>query len=182
MAITTHSSLPDLIQAGDTLQITESLSSYSAASWTLHYRISGNGEVYNLDFTASGTDHTLTTTAATTGKWKAGEYVFQKYVDNTSGERKTLSHGQVRINPNIGEQDPELDQWRQIYKDAKAGLAELAAGRTTSFSISGQSFTKLNLDELVRFVRVARKEVKDLERETKMAAGLGNRRRISFRM
>ncbi len=181
MAVTTHSSLPATIQAGDTLTITESISQYSAASWTLHYAITGNGKVYKLDFTASGTDHTLTTTAAVTGSWKAGEYVYHKYVDNTSGERVTISKGQLRIQPNIGEQDPDLDQWREIHTRAKDGLVELAKGRTVSFSVAGQSFTLLSMDEAVRLERIAKRKVRDLEREAKMAAGLGSRRRISFR-
>ncbi len=183
MAILTHASLPADIQAGDTLQVTVSLPEYLPANnWVLYYVLSGGGNTYKLTSTTSGTSHAIVESAATTGKWKSGEYVFQKYVENTSGERRTIGVGSTRILPHIAEQDPDIDQWRQIHSHARDGLVELAKGRTVSFSVGGQSFTLLTMDEAIRLERVAKRKVRDLERTAKMAAGLGNRRRISTRM
>ncbi|MDB4312126.1 hypothetical protein N9937_01720 [bacterium] len=197
MAVTTHTGIPTEIQAGDTFLLNLTLAGYSAASWKAYITLSGGGNVYRMVSSASGTVHAFSESSATTGSWAAGEYVYQLYVEDLSGngQRVTLSGvlgfegfgygrqraGSIRILPNIAVQDPDLEYSRKVLASLKAAVEGRAIDGVESYSLGGTSITKMDSAELLRWERIFTKRVKDLEREAKMSAGVGSSRRIQFR-
>lgn len=95
MSITALTVEPAEIRAGDTISWLISVSDYPASSgWTLKYQFSNASATFTITSTASGADHAVAVTAATTDDYAAGTYQVLKYVEKGAGaslERVTLA-------------------------------------------------------------------------------------------
>ena len=71
--IPTHE--PAGIQAGDTIKWIKTINNYSAADgWALSYRLINSNGKFDISSTASGADHLVTISAATTANYFPGDY------------------------------------------------------------------------------------------------------------
>jgi hypothetical protein len=100
---------PSVIVAGDTLAWTKTLADYSAADgWVLSYVLTLASVAPSniaITATASGSDHAISVTAATTAAYVAGTYHWASYVTKAA-ERYTLESGTVVISPNPASVSP----------------------------------------------------------------------------
>ena len=92
---------PSRVTAGDTVAWTKSLSDYPAtASWVLSYTLINNTAKITATATASGADHLVSITAATTANWTAGTYTWTAVVTK-GAERYTVGAGGITVSPNL---------------------------------------------------------------------------------
>lgn len=170
--------LPNSIVAGDTLEWTESANGYPAsAGWTLKYGLLGPaGAQETVASAADGDSHAFTVPKATTATWEPGAYVWTSYAESAT-ERFTVCTGTLNIlpDPAVAPADTWARQTLEAIQDALAG--RLASGRE-SFTINGQSISKIpaaQLEELLAAfeARVARED----EARKRLVTG-GKKRRV----
>lgn len=101
MSTPTPTTEPQALRAGDTVAWLRSLSDYPAsAGWVLTYTIlSPTAAAITLTATASGSDHAVAATAATTSGWPAGRRTWFARVTKGS-EAYTVAEGTLDILPN----------------------------------------------------------------------------------
>jgi hypothetical protein len=131
MAIATTE--PTRVVAGDTIAWTRSLADYPAPTYVLKYRFLNAAGKIDITAAASGTDHAVTVTAATSSAWTAGDYDWLAWVETGSGptaERYSVEEGRITVDPNkaaLNTYDGRTPA-RKIYE------ALLAAWQTASAS------------------------------------------------
>jgi hypothetical protein len=92
---------PSRVTAGDTVAWSKSLSDYPATdSWVLSYTLINSAHKITITATASGADHLVTESAATTADWNAGTYTWQAIVTKAA-ERYTVGQGTLVVAPDI---------------------------------------------------------------------------------
>ena len=66
---------PTQIRAGDSITWLKTLNDYPATdSWVLHYRLINSAGKFDVTATASGSDHLVSISAATSATYTAGKY------------------------------------------------------------------------------------------------------------
>ncbi|MEW6307135.1 MAG: hypothetical protein AB1705_27035 [Verrucomicrobiota bacterium] len=102
MAAETPTIEPALITAGSTATWKRSLSDYKASDgWTLKYRLRKSTSTnLSITSTASGDDHLISVSAATTAGWTTGKYAWYAFVESGS-QRFDVGEGflEVRADP-----------------------------------------------------------------------------------
>lgn len=92
---------PSSATAGDSISWTRTLPDYPAsAGWVLSYALLSSAGKITITGTASGSDHLISVSAATSSAWTAGTYAWQSYVTNGS-ERHLVSAGTIEIKANF---------------------------------------------------------------------------------
>jgi hypothetical protein len=92
---------PSYLTAGDTWTWSRSLSDYPAtAGWVLSYALTTRSARIAITASASGADHLVTVTAATTAGYAAGDYTWQAYV-TLSTQRYMVGNGSLTVRPNL---------------------------------------------------------------------------------
>lgn len=92
---------PSQIYAGDSIHFTKTLGDYSAATWTLSYRLlSQKGQTaIDIAATATGTGFDIAVASATTAAWTEGLYYLIGFV--TSGtDRVQVHRSEFTVLPN----------------------------------------------------------------------------------
>lgn len=87
MAAPVPTTEPTVIHAGDSIHFERDIDDYSAADWTLTYRLLSMAGAAAITFTAAadGSKFEITVTSAVTAAWTAGEYTLIGYLtDGTS--------------------------------------------------------------------------------------------------
>ena len=185
MAATTPTIEPTEVVAGDTVAWTKTVDDYSAAdSWVLKYYLRGPG-VINITATASGADHAVSVSAATTASWAPGNYVWESYVSKAS-ERFKVGEGRITVAANIELENGTIEirsQARRIL-DAHMTAYENRAGRLeNSYSLQavGRSFNYATHAELIAAIQFWQAEVKREEMAEAIARGEGTGKNILVR-
>ncbi len=178
---------PKRITAGDTVAWTKSLADYPAnAGWTLHYRLINSAGAIDLTGSASGSDHAITSDAATTETWPAGQYQWQAYVTKAA-ERYTVAVGQIVIAPNLAAASVGVD----VRTNAQTILDNLLAAYATASSTHAYVWQYEVAGRMMRFnlksdwlleINFWRREVAREARALRSAAGedLGNKTFVRF--
>jgi hypothetical protein len=97
------SRIPTRLRAGDTARWRLDLPDYPPADgWALAYTLVTTTGVISIVSAADGSAHLVEVPTATTAVWQAGRYTYQEYVTRT-GERVTLSTGEVLIEPDLSQ-------------------------------------------------------------------------------
>lgn len=122
---------PTQITAGDSLSWVRHLTAYPAGlGWVLHYVLLSAGKPpINIDSTASGDDHQIDLTAATTDGWAAASYRWTAYLTNDT-QRVTLGSGAVDVLPDPTKVDASYDPRSENQKILDAITAVLAGELT----------------------------------------------------
>jgi hypothetical protein len=152
MADTTLTAVPASMYAGDSLDLLISLADYPASDgWVLTYAFrKESGTAISLTSTASGANHLLSATAATTGGWVAGVYGGVGRVA-LGATVQTVWTGNLEVKPDLSTAGDNYDarSHNQICLDAiRAVLRGKATRDVLSTVIAGQSITRLSPAQL----------------------------------
>lgn len=184
--MTTPTTEPASLVAGDTILWQKSLPAYPAGVWTLKYRLINAAGKIDITATASGTDHRVSVAAATTAGWAAGVYTWQAFVE-AGGERYTVGSGQLTIKPNLAAQAGGFDARSTAKKaldDTRTALATWIAssGQITEYEIAGRRMKYASLADIEGRIRLLEREVAREQAAEKLASGLpaGNRVLVRF--
>lgn len=92
---------PSRVTAGDSISWLKSLSDYPAsAGWVLAYTFINSAAKITATATASGADHLVSISAATSAGWASGTYTWQSTVTKAA-ERYTVGTGAMVVSPNL---------------------------------------------------------------------------------
>lgn len=161
---------PTSVTAGDTVAWTRSLSDYPAsAGWVLSYALVAASIQYTITATASGDDHAVAVTAATTATWLPGEYAWQAVVTKTT-ERYTVGSGSLTILPNLAAQTAGLDTRSHARKtlDALEAWIESHDMAVADYQIAGRAMKYHSIPDLLKLRDTYKAEA---QREAIAAAG-----------
>lgn len=159
---------------GDTWSWTKTLSDYPAPTWTLTYYLRSREGEQSFAAAASGSDHLVTVTAATTAGYKAGRYALISVA--TSGtERHTVEKKELIVLPDpafLGAgQDPRSHS-RKVLESIEAVLEGRATKDQEEYTIGGRSLKRTPIEELMAMRNTYRAEVRA---EDNVARGGGNK-------
>lgn len=174
---------PAEIIAGDTLTWKKSLSDYPAPTYTLKYRLINAANKYDITAAASGDDHLVTVTAATSAGYAAGIYTWTSWVEKT-GERYTISNGTTLIKPNLAAQSAGYDTRSHIKKtlDSIEAAVEGRATRTDlRHMINGREVWHMSPEELIKWHSHYKQLYQQELQAEKIKNGLGTGRKILTR-
>jgi hypothetical protein len=185
---TTPTIEPATIVAGDTLTWQKSLADYPADTWTLKYRLLNATGKIDITATASGTDHLVSVSSATSAAYTAGDYDYLCWVEKGTGptaERVSVASGRITVKPNLaalntydGRSNARIiyEGLVTAYKAAVTSRAFVAeyeiAGRRMKFNGKADWLTELNYWKA---------QVAAEDRAEKIADGLGGGARVLVR-
>lgn len=184
-ATTQLSSEPIKFRAGDIVEWTKSLSSYSAADgWALSYRLVNESNAYTaISGVADGAGFVVTIPKATSAAYVAGVYTLFGWVSKGS-EQYEVYNGEVEVLVDLSALTAGYDTRPHVKKVLDA-LEAVIEGRATekekSLSIGGQAIELMTMAELrIEWNRYS-KYYQDYLAEQRIAAGKPSGRKILLR-
>jgi len=175
---------PVRITAGDTVTWQKSLSDYPAtAGWVLAYTLINSAAKINITSTASGADHAVAVTAATTAGWGAGIYTWVSTA-TMGAERHTVDQGSITIAPNLAA--ATTYDTRSTAKKALDSVNTLlesygAKAYMHSYEIAGRKQQFNSPGDFLAYRSRLMAEVGREDNATRLAAGLAPRNQLSVR-
>lgn len=174
-------SIPSTHVAGDSFRATLDASSYPPAQgWTAQLVLVGATRLVVAAATSGG-DHVVSADASTTAAWPPSTY--RAIAVYTRGaDRSSVDAGSVQVQP-----DPTAagTSARSLMTDAERALHDLEAawraytssGEFTvgEYQIAGRAMKFRSVDELLRALNAARRDVTSERAAKRVAAGLGPR-------
>jgi hypothetical protein len=156
---------PTTFRAGDSLTWQESLSAYPANDgWALKFRLLWpTGAAVEFNAPASGADHSISLTAATTATWPAGSAMLVAYVEK-GAQRATIASVAVTILPNLVTAT-NIDSRSVAVRSLAAALAAresyLASGKAhvTEYDIAGRTMKFRSAQDLNDLIEQLQREV-----------------------
>lgn len=183
MSVTTPTTEPTRITAGDTLKWTRTLADYPASdSWVLTYTfINAAAKLPAIVAAASGDDHAVTVAAATTGAYPAGWYDWRA-VASKAGESYTVATGRAQVLPGFGVAtlDARSDA-RQALEAIEATISGRATSATAEYEIAGRKLKYIPIPELLVLRDALRRDVAAEDAALGIANGRADNRRIYVR-
>lgn len=179
--MTTLTSVPADITAGDTLSWQITLGDYPAsASWVLHYTLISAANKYTLDGTASGDDHIIAATAAATASYVAGEYSWQAYVTKAA-ERYTVGTGSITIQPNLAALAGGYDNRSHVKKtlDAIESWLENKNPAVSEYEIAGRRMRYIPIPDLLKLRDRYKMELR--AEEAAKSSGIAGKNKLQVR-
>lgn len=175
---------PASVTAGDTVSWLKSLAAYPAsAGWVLAYTLINSANKYTATASASGADHLVSVSAATTAAWVAGTYSWQATVTN-GAERYTVGTGRMVVAPNMAAA-ATLDTRSSARKALEAVDALLeqygAKAYLQGFEIAGRRQQFHNPGEFLKFRDRLKAEVAREDNAARIRAGLAPKNKIAVR-
>lgn len=174
MAATVPTHEPTTHQAGDTLRFTKTLADYSAADYTLTYvLIAALPSVSKIVLTAttSGTDFSVSATAATTAQWTPGEYTIIGYVSDST-TRYEIYRNRITITPNIqSEELGYLDTqtyWEKVRDKLREVIQAGVIREVIRYSFNGVSTEVVTMKDAFDALAYAESKVKQEHNAGKM--------------
>lgn len=189
MAQTEPTTEPALVTAGDTIVWRRSLADYPAsAGWVLKYRLINAGAKYDITAAASGDEHRVSVTAATSATWTAGDYAWTAWVEGSSSERYTVGTGQLTVKPNLAAVSAAGFDTRSAAQQALDGLKAAlktyvsSRGHVAEYTIAGRVMKFRSATEIADQIAFWEREVAKEEQAERLAKGLPSRRRVLVRL
>jgi len=183
---TIPTSEPAYLQAGDTLSWQRSLPDYPAsAGWELSYRLINSSGKIDITAAASGDDHLVSVSAATTAAYAPGTYTWQAFVTNGS-ERYTVGSGSIVVKRNLAAEAGGFEARSTAQKaldDLRAALATWIAtsGQVQEYEIAGRRMKYRTVADIRSAISLLEREVARERAAERIAAGLDTGRRVSVR-
>ena len=177
--------IPLFHRAGDALSLTWSISDYPAtAGWVARLTLINSGARYQASAVASGADHLLTVTSATTAAWAAGTYTAQ--VDVTlAAVRHTVASGTLQVLPDLAAASAGYDTRspaRQALEAAEVALATHGArAYLQSIEMGDRKQTFTSPGEFLGFISRLRSQVQAEDNAERMRQGLQPRNKLLVR-
>ena len=175
---------PTRITAGDTITWLKSLADYPATDgWVLAYTLINAAAKITITATASGADHLVSVSAATSTGYAAGTYSWQATV-TLGGVRHTLATGSIVIAANMAAATL-LDGRTSARKalDAVNALLETYGSKAymQAYEINGRSQKFHTPGEFLAFRSQLQAEVAREENAARIAAGLAPKNQVYVR-
>jgi hypothetical protein len=159
MAFEALTSIPCEFESGNSVTVTMPLPDVSPSEGEAKLYLSLNGTaVTNITATESGDEFTFTISAAASAALAPGLYDYAIYFTYTGTQRISIATGQIRITPNLATSQTASDA-QTMLTALNATITTLMASGNASVSFNGQSFTRRNLDELIKMRTQLRAEV-----------------------
>lgn len=172
---------PASLNAGDTAKWLKSFADFPAsAGWVLSYELVSAFQRYAFSATASGDDHEITVSAATTATWAPAAYDWRARVSR-AGEVFTVGSGRITIAAAFGSAIDARSQARRSLEAIEATLEGRASSATAEYQISGRQLKYIPIPELLALRDRLRQDVAAEESAARVGAGLGNSRRVYVR-
>ncbi len=190
--MSTKTTEPTTITAGDTIAWTKTLADYPADAFALHYVLQpvAGGTPISINATADGTDYDVEVSAATSAGYAAGDYRWIAYVTDlaTSLQRHTITTGKLTIAPDPLAYSATTDLRSHARKTLDA-IEAVLEGRATqtqaeysvSYGGSARSVKNIPIAELLQLRSYYAQEARREEQAEKLAAGMGGGNRILTR-
>lgn len=173
---------PLVVNAGDTVRWTKTLADYPASDgWALTYTFINAAGKFTVAASASGADHAVNASAATTATWPAGDYDWRAQASK-AGDVFTVAEGRITVRPSFGA--ATLDARSSARKALEAVEAYLANSNNLSaaeYQIAGRQLRRYSLPELWSHRDRLRQEVAREDAAASAAAGLSSRSRVYVR-
>ena len=174
--------MQDTLVAGETLNFLAITTDYPAsAGWvvTLYLNPRAGGTPTSVTGTASGDDHLLQVSAATTAGWAPGAWAWETWAAKGS-ERYRLEAGQLQVQAGLIGAAAGLDtrsQAQRALDDAEAALAAWTP-TTKRYRINGREMEFNAPADIIAVINHWRTAVKREQAEQAMAAGRRNPRKL----
>lgn len=178
---------PSSLTAGDTVKWTRSLSDYPAPTWVLKYRLINAAGKIDITASASGSDHLVNVSAATSAGWTSGTYSWQAYVEGGSSERYTVGTGTLEIKRNWAAEAAGydtrsnartiLEQLEQAYED----YCSNGQGLVQRYTIGGREMWFKSSVDFIKAIEYWRNQANTERAAEQVALGLGNPRHFYVR-
>lgn len=173
---------PTTANAGDTWRWNRTLADYPAsAGWALSYTLINAAAKITINAAASGDDHAVTVSAATTAGYAAGSYDWRARVSK-AGEVYTVGEGRITVrNAFAGATFDARSHARKTLEAIEATIEGRASSATLEYEIAGRRMKYIPAAELLKLRDKYRGEVAREDAATAVAAGLPDRRRVYVR-
>jgi hypothetical protein len=168
---------PSIIVRGDTIKWIKTLADYPAPTWALKYAFRGVGSI-DVTSTASGSDHSVTLSAAASAAYLVGSYSWSSYVEQ-GAERYTIGIGNVTVKENpiaAGLVGAETRTIARVILDALLTAYKTYAatnGAVKRYQIADREMEYKDSASLLKDIQYWRLEVQKEEQAARLAAGLG---------
>lgn len=172
---------PASLIAGDTAKWLKVLPEYPAsAGWGLSYELVNATTRIAFSGSASGDDHLVNVSAATTITWTPGAYTWRSRAA-LSGDVFTVGGGHIAVQSAFGAATDARSQSRRTLDAIDAVIEGRASSAVAEYSIAGRSLKNIPITELLALRDRYARMVRDENAAAAAAAGLGNPGRIYVR-
>lgn len=184
--LTTPTTEPIAIQAGDTIQWQRTVPGYSAADgWVLAYRFINADANIGVSSTAQGDDHLVSISAATSAAYPPGDYTWTAHVTR-GADRYTIGQGRTTVRPDLAAQVTGFDARgpaQKALEDLRAALLRWLStnGHVQEYEIAGRRMRFASADDLRSRISIAEREAAREAAAQRLAAGQPAGRRIQVR-
>lgn len=155
-------SLPTTITAGDTFSYVVTSATYTNSDgYTVYLKLRGAGSIDLTGTATTDSEFTITETAANTANWTAGFYKYVIYASDGTNEY-TLDTGTTEVTLRA-DLDPTTDirsHAQKVLDAIEAVIEGRASTDQQSYTINGRSLTRMTVDDLLKFRRLYKQEVK----------------------
>ena len=143
---------PETFRAGDTVKWKRDIDSYKASDgWTLKYSFRGTAGQIDITSSASGAEHLIELSAATTAAYDDGMYEVQAYVEKAS-DRHTVWTSRIEILPDLtaaGSSHDQRSHVKKVLDKVEAVLENRATKEILESSIEGVTIKRIPHEELI---------------------------------
>jgi hypothetical protein len=173
---------PTTANAGDTWRWTRALADYPAsAGWALSYTLINAAAKITINASASGDNHAVTVSAATTAGYAAGSYDWRARVSK-AGEIYTVGEGRITVrNAFSASTFDARTHARKTLEAIEAVIEGRASSEVSYYMIGNRQLRYMTPAELLTLRDKYRAEVKGEDAAAAVAAGLPDKRRVYVR-
>lgn len=182
-------SIPDVINAGDTVEFTlhafnnAGAELTAAAGYTMYLVLNNSTNFYSATTTTSDSSGFLMSipSTATTG-WTAGSYNASVFVaDGTNRYQVTSKYITVKPNLLAGVAVDSRSTIRKTLDALNAAILGSATDNQMSMSIAGRSIQRMSIEELIKAKQQFENMVRDEDRLQDMIDGKPSRNTVNIR-
>ncbi len=182
--VDTPTTEPSAVTAGDSITWTKSLPDYPAsAGWVISYALRSSAGSITITGSASGADHLVSVSAATSAPWVAGLYSWQAYVTR-GAERHTVATGSMIVRANLAAAGANFDtrsHCKKVLDAIEAVIEGRASAGDQEITIDGTRLVKMTAEQLLALRSRYLVWYRDEQAAERLANGLGSRNRIKVR-
>jgi hypothetical protein len=182
--VTTPTQVPAELIAGDTWEWTRELADYPPSTHSAAWYFEKADHNFSVSAGESGSTYTGTVAAGTSAGYRPGKYRWRLLVTRTADSvRKTVEEGWLVVLPDpAAAGNVDHRSTAQVMLDnVEAFLRDPNNLQAANFSLGGRALVRWNRGDLLAERDRLKGEVRSEEAVEKIAAGLGNPRRLYVR-
>lgn len=177
---------PAQVRAGDSITWLKTINDYPATDgWVLHYRLINSAGKFDITATASGSDHLVSISAATSATYTAGKYTLVSWV-TLGSDRYSIESEQIEVLPDLAAQSAGYDTRSTAQKTLDLLDAAMQSQGSNAwvqeYEIDGRRMKFRSVGEFIAFRSKIRQEVVREQNAERLRNGLMPRNKISIRM